>query len=570
MGTNLLPSIDSDTKQFPDAVRARVAANLSDPTTPEGAAVSAGVSTAIGGGVGPQLLAAIADPDSNFSVINEATLSSSSTTLLASKIVESIPSNGSNVNTFAAVSGLTFSFVAPLSGKVIVRISAGYALPSGTSSLEVNLRQQSGQDMAKTTRRIRRVVGAPAAGEQNQYVYTMPLTGLVAGKQYDLVQGFRNGDPGNGSVSIVADSSSIWGPAIIEVLAVPSAPISPTALYSRFDSTHLARWASGRAAVASGVSDAKVLVIADSTGFGYPKGGLQQSWPHKLAQKLVARGLAAQDGGTTPGLVAGDNPRWTPAGGFPNLINYGFGSQGWQYNGWSGPLSTYADPFITADSFDVYFVRGGGATSITLQIDNETAQTFNTTGSTSIGKLTISSSTASSAHTLKISAAGSGAILFIEPWLSTGKRIRVANAGAPSTNTSTWASGVGIYSAAMIQAYQPTAVICLLGANDAIGGNEAKTVTENLGVLAAATAAAGADFINLSSVPCQIPAEATLQQQYALRTRYGTSPAFIDLNGEAGTWARWNELGYMSDLRHPNEAGMDRIAQIVDVGLALV
>lgn len=38
MGVPQLPSIDSVTKQFPDAVRQRLAANLSDPATPEGAA----------------------------------------------------------------------------------------------------------------------------------------------------------------------------------------------------------------------------------------------------------------------------------------------------------------------------------------------------------------------------------------------------------------------------------------------------------------------------------------------------------------------------------------------------
>ncbi|WP_284761606.1 SGNH/GDSL hydrolase family protein [Curtobacterium sp. MEB011] len=39
MGTNLLPSVDSDTKQLDDDIRARLAANLADPTTPEGAAL---------------------------------------------------------------------------------------------------------------------------------------------------------------------------------------------------------------------------------------------------------------------------------------------------------------------------------------------------------------------------------------------------------------------------------------------------------------------------------------------------------------------------------------------------
>lgn len=43
MGTNLLPSLDSDTMQLPDAVRDRIAANLADPATPEGAVLAAAV-----------------------------------------------------------------------------------------------------------------------------------------------------------------------------------------------------------------------------------------------------------------------------------------------------------------------------------------------------------------------------------------------------------------------------------------------------------------------------------------------------------------------------------------------
>lgn len=44
MGTPQIPSVDSDTKQFPDAVRNRLGANIADPTTPEGAAVASTVS----------------------------------------------------------------------------------------------------------------------------------------------------------------------------------------------------------------------------------------------------------------------------------------------------------------------------------------------------------------------------------------------------------------------------------------------------------------------------------------------------------------------------------------------
>lgn len=46
MGTPQIPSVDSDTKQLPDSVRARVAGNLKDNSTPEGSAVAAAASQA--------------------------------------------------------------------------------------------------------------------------------------------------------------------------------------------------------------------------------------------------------------------------------------------------------------------------------------------------------------------------------------------------------------------------------------------------------------------------------------------------------------------------------------------
>lgn len=553
----------------------RQVALATDPSGLLGQALLASLSSQVTPIIDSRIGAVAGDVDSTFGVVNSATIASQSTNLLVSKSITSLPSNGfASTNpqaAFASVPGMTFDVVAPSSGKIIVHMSFGYTLPQGLSTLEVNLRLSSNQDVPNTVRRVRRVTDAGAAGEQNQYVYTMSLSGLTAGQTYSYVMGARNPETGTTgqSVSIQADTGSVWGPAIIEALAIPADPISPTAIYNRFDTTRLSKWVAARAAVAAGTADAKVLVIGDSTAFGYPKGGLQQSWSHKLAQRLVTRGLQAQDGGTTPGLASGDNPRYTAGAGWPSGILYGFGTQGWQYNNPSGVLK-YADPYINADRFDVYYVRGSGATSITLQVDSEAAVTSDTTGTVSIGKLTISAAAASTSHSLSISAVGTGAILFVEPWLSTSKRIRVANAGAPSTNSTTWANGIGIYSAAMIAAYQPSVVICLLGANDAVGGFTAKQVVTNLNVLASAATGAGADFIDLSSIPCQILSEASLQQSYAIRTRYATSYAFMDLNKEAGTWTNWSNLGYMSDLRHPNEAGMEKIATMVDIGLALV
>jgi lysophospholipase L1-like esterase len=52
MGTNLLPSVDSDTKQLDDDIRARIALNLGDPAMPEGAALSTLLAT-LGGSQAP-------------------------------------------------------------------------------------------------------------------------------------------------------------------------------------------------------------------------------------------------------------------------------------------------------------------------------------------------------------------------------------------------------------------------------------------------------------------------------------------------------------------------------------
>lgn len=47
-----IPSVDVDTQQLPDDVRARIASNLADPATPEGAALAEVIASS-GGGAAP-------------------------------------------------------------------------------------------------------------------------------------------------------------------------------------------------------------------------------------------------------------------------------------------------------------------------------------------------------------------------------------------------------------------------------------------------------------------------------------------------------------------------------------
>jgi hypothetical protein len=64
MGTPRIPSVDSDTNQFPDSVRARMAANLLNPATPEGAAIGQA-------GVGVRTFTSVADAMSHLNELAE-------------------------------------------------------------------------------------------------------------------------------------------------------------------------------------------------------------------------------------------------------------------------------------------------------------------------------------------------------------------------------------------------------------------------------------------------------------------------------------------------------------------
>ena len=162
---------------------------------------------------------------------------------------------------------------------------------------------------------------------------------------------------------------------------------------------------------------------------------------------------------------------------------------------------------------------------------------------------------AATAHVLKITATGTGTVHFIEPWLSTAKRIRIANAGVHSTSAQTWAQGSTIYSRSMISLYAPDVVICLLGANDTITGRTAAEFMADLNAVLAN--APTVDKIVMSPAPSEVDAEYALMQEYAVRERYQTPHPFIDQLKHFGTYEAAVAAGWITppDPRHPNATG---------------
>lgn len=489
-------------------------------------------------------------PTSLFALRQKAQIEASTSRIIGFKKLTWASGATTNNNTWSQITGSGFTFVVPKSGAVSLIGVLPFSMPAGLAELSVRLHDVAGNPFADTERRLS-YQALMAVAIQGQAPYAASLTNLTPGTTVTIFLAVRN-SASTSQPSLT--SGGVFGPALITINSFPAPETSDTAVVVRMEESTTSSWTAAKAAVAAGTRDAKILCIGDSTQMGY----LTDNPAKFMASALGELGLATVPGGTTGGRAAGANPRYTFGSGWAPGNIYGFGSQAWQYTNPSGAM-TYADPDVPADSFDVYYLRASGSTSITLQIDSETAQTFTTTGSTSIQKLTITSATTgpSTSRTLRVTAAGSGSILFVEPWLSTAKRIRVANAGAPSTNSVTWAQGSGIYSRSMMFSYSPDVVICLLGANDTIGNaTPTSTFIENIKALAAAVPTAM--FIIVSPAPCQIAAEYAQARDYAVRERYELAYPMIDLGQYFGTWDQANAKGWMSDLRHPNTTGMQK------------
>lgn len=502
----------------------------------------------------------VTSPSSLLSLRSGAQLASSASAILVDTVMGTFSgSTTGNTTTWGQVTGSGFTFSAPRSGRVDIAIVMGYAMPGGLATLDVRLHSLSGNPVVNTSRRML-YQPASALAAQGQMVYRARLTGLVPGDAYQFFLAVNNSAS---TTQPTIESGSVYGPAMVTVTSLPTPPVSDTAVLTKTGPLVLPSWAAAKAAVVAGTRDAKVLLIGDSTQRGY----LTDDPATKLVPKLVARGLAAVRGGDGPSLDDASSPRYTAGAGWPSGLLYGFGSKGWQYSNPTGILD-YADTGVNADRFDIYYLRGPAVGALTLTIDGETPTAVDTNGTTSIQKVTVSAATATAAHVLHVTATGSGAILMVEPWLSTTKKIRVANGAVPSTNSVTWNAGIGIYSKSMIAAYAPDVIIYLIGANDTVDPADAAVPTSVADFVANVKGVAGAypsaDFIIASPIPCQIESEYLLGRQYAAHERYELPYPLVDIGLHFGTWSQANTAGWMGDLRHPNAVGMDQMATLYD------
>lgn len=344
---------------------------------------------------------------------------------------------------------------------------------------------------------------------------------------------------------------------------------------SRLYPTRLANWHAGVSAVLAGERDAKLLVVGDSTAGGVGGGSASSfiqanSWPSKMVPLLdrliapTAHGLAAPP--SNSGAVTSPyDSRWTLGEGWTWRRTddtdkaIGFGGKGTSVRGGAGGgLLVFGDPRIMADAFDVWIVVNNGGTGATYSMQATggavvTGQTFSQPAAKLV-KVTLEAGSAATTNTVTIErTGGSGAIYVvgIEPYLSTSRKIRVANAGISGSNTAGWLTrppqdtpwhGLGL-----IEEYAPDLTIIDLGINDADPANVTSPATfaANLAQIIAAAQVSG-DVILKSMIPSDATRHAHEALLVAELAKFGLP--MVDTFGYYGTW----DSALMTDGVHGN------------------
>ncbi|VXC43800.1 SGNH/GDSL hydrolase family protein [Nocardioides sp. AX2bis] len=365
----------------------------------------------------------------------------------------------------------------------------------------------------------------------------------------------------------------------------------------RMTAPYLNRWDAAIAEVKAGTRDAKLLTVGDSTTAGVGGGTeatyvQQQGYPSELAALLNEGLVPAADGLQIPRATSAGTPndtRWTRGTGWVKgdtadtaLTSYiGFGGRG---NNYYAPFDaagvlTFNDPRINADRFDVYYLTttGDGAT-FTAQATGGAASAAIATGAQAakgIAKVTISAAAAITTNVVTIDpggAAGQVFIVGIEPWLSTRRQVRVANAGASGSKAFSWAayssgSASNTWNAlASIKAYAPDLTIIDLGINDAdpAGLTDPNGFDPLLQSVINAALVSG-DVILKTFIP--VAGREAHQDLLAAKIRAHDLP-LIDIYSVWDTGAKANAAELVNpDLIHANAAGYEVVANYVYAAL---
>lgn len=328
----------------------------------------------------------------------------------------------------------------------------------------------------------------------------------------------------------------------------------------------LTQWRLALSNVGTGVSDAKLLFVGDSTTAGTGSGNASEplgSYPAKLVSSLFTN-VPCANGLGVPSDGNPDN-RWTLGTNWSLLSitpphNIGFGGIA-AYAGTASGGNLVFTPGTGAsyDSFDIYYINNTASTRATVTGTGGTPLVLSTVNATSIQKATVTCASAATSNALTVNAVTGATFLVIgvEPFLSTTPRVRFANAGISGSTTSQWvAAGSGSWNGVFsIQAYNPDLTVISLGINDATALTTTATYIANITSLINAAQFGGGSVILMTWPPSSPAAQIAAFKGYypaLLALANNLNIPVIDI------FARWNktyQASFMSDIKHPNNLG---------------
>ena len=361
---------------------------------------------------------------------------------------------------------------------------------------------------------------------------------------------------------------------------------------------NLQHWRKAKANARAGVASGKLLVVGDSTSYGYPNSTAQgHSWPGRLATMLNSfhvpalasvANLSAKNGGPDgkpdSRVVLGTAWSWTPSTGL------GQGDRGGVVGtvGSTGDL-TFA-PGYNFDTIVLYYIEFSNKGTVTVNINGGASlATIDASVGTGIGVTSVSATRGvNTIHVTPPTGAGKTDfnLLAIEAYDSTVPAVRVINLGVDGSTAANnggvfWADDTAAYSAAYtINAVAPDLTVIMLGINDSGYATGVAAYTAAINKLVAYAQNFG-DVLLCSFVPSNpsVNANYSTESQYvaALASIAGApsaspSLAYVDIwNHFGASHTELDNLGYYADAGvHPNDQGYADIADCIYTALAAV
>jgi len=352
--------------------------------------------------------------------------------------------------------------------------------------------------------------------------------------------------------------------------------------YVAANSTYLRKWRKALSNVLIGQSNAKLLMVGDSTTAGLyaPGPNSYTNTPSNVMSRILNKSLVQ----TNTNSVHGDSTRNNPANGFTTFDSRvgAVGFAAWNQssfhtgggNAFGNSTTTTSLVFTPIESFDtidIYSIDNtGGYGQWTVNVDGgSTLATVDNNGSRAIRKTTVSC--ALGTHAINIQRNGVGGQVFIIGICcknSTVKTVDIYNIGQGSAITADWVAVTGgIGELSSITAYAPDLTIIDLSINDRRLGLYNSTFDTNLQTIVT-TAKATGDVILCVPVPSSLSYSA-----YTTEVNIGNFNSAIYAVAKANnclvfdkqqlmvSYTQGNAEGLYNDTLHPNAAGYGFIGQ---------